>query len=1040
MSEKIHSLADMKRMIVTFCALQLTMIAFAQSKTLLKEYKKTFTTYPYSDPNPIPDPSARYYPYFRYDGFTTVAQQKEWTVVELENDYIKVAILPGIGGKIWSAEDKKTGKDFIYNNHVIKFRDVAMRGPWTSGGIEANYGIIGHTPNCATPVDYTTVNNKDGSASCIIGVLDLLTQTQWRLEINLAPDKAYFTTKSFWYNASPLEQPYYTWMNTGIKAKGNLEFIYPGNHYLGHEGEYGDWPVNQKNGKNISFYEQNNFGGYKSYHVFGTYADFFGGYWHDDDRGMAHYSTHDDKPGKKIWIWGLSRQGMIWEKLLTDNDGQYVEVQSGRLFNQGVPASMLTPFKYRGFTPSETDTWTEYWFPVIQTKGFVKANEYGALNARRENGWLKINFCPVQSIDEEITVKSEAVNYHKQVSLKPLQVFADSIRIADDDSLWNVSIGTRINFHNREYDDATLNRPVQSPVDFDWNSVYGLYLSGTSLIEQRKYSEAEEKIRACLQKDKNYAPALDALAELEYRKINYQASFDAAFRALSINTYDASANYYYGLAAWKLKKIADAKDGFDIASESAEYRVAAFGQLATIYFSEGNIAKAESYALKSLDYNKYYVDAWQLLAVIYRKSKKDSEYQGILEKIRTIDPLNRFAMFENYLLQKSESNKISFLSALRSEMPSESCLQLVCFYYRLGCIDEVKSLLELTPDGIESNVWKKYFAISPNAGAATSSYSAYPFREETADLLQQLIANENKWQWKYWLSLIFQSHSNPDRAKNLFVECGDQPTDPAFYVARANLFPQQAEASLRKAISLDSVQWRYHKLLAEFYLKQNQNADALSAIERFYKLHPENYIVGMLYAKTLLLNQRYKETDELLSRLNIIPFEGATEGRQLYREVKLMEAIDAMSSRKYKEAQRYISESKLWPENLGEGKPYDVDIDERLENWMSWLCYQRLHKAKEASISIQKILTYNLQTDNTLSVSYPANDLITAWAMEHEGPSGKARQWLEDRVRQRPGDPIRLWARDVVNKKQLAETPNDPTVRILQRLMKVSEE
>ena len=95
------------------------------------------------------------------------------------------------------------------------------------------------------------------------------------------------------------------------------------------------WPIHPENGRNLSFYEQNDFGPYKSYHVLGRHSDFFGAYWHDDDFGMGRYSTRDDKLGKKIWIWGLSRQGMIWEKLLTDTDGQYVEVQSGRLVQPG---------------------------------------------------------------------------------------------------------------------------------------------------------------------------------------------------------------------------------------------------------------------------------------------------------------------------------------------------------------------------------------------------------------------------------------------------------------------------------------------------------------------------------------------------------------------------------------------------------------------------------------------------------------------------------------------------------------------------------
>jgi hypothetical protein len=192
-----------KSFIITNLFLIACIISMAQHKATIREYTKNFKTYPFSDPDPVPE-AGRIYPYYRFDGYTNQPIQKDWKVVELENDYIKVMILPEIGGKIWTAIEKVTGKPFIYYNHVVKFRDVSMRGPWTSGGIEPNYGIIGHTPNCATPVDYITMLKPDGSASCIIGVLDLLTRTSWRIDINLAPDKAYFTTGSFWFNASPI--------------------------------------------------------------------------------------------------------------------------------------------------------------------------------------------------------------------------------------------------------------------------------------------------------------------------------------------------------------------------------------------------------------------------------------------------------------------------------------------------------------------------------------------------------------------------------------------------------------------------------------------------------------------------------------------------------------------------------------------------------------------------------------------------------------------------------------------------------------------
>ncbi|HEX9150530.1 MAG TPA: DUF5107 domain-containing protein, partial [Flavobacterium sp.] len=430
----------------------------------IKEYKKVFTTYPFSDPDPIPKPDAKIYPYYRFDGFTDKPIQKEWKVVELENDYIKLTLLPEIGGKVWSAIEKSTGKDFIYNNHVIKFRDIAMRGPWTSGGVEGNYGIIGHTPNCATPVDFTTITRADGSVSCVIGVLDLLSRTSWKLDINLPKDKAYFTTSSFWFNSTELEQPYYTWMNTGIKAAGNLQFIYPGKNYLGHDGEYNSWPINKRNGKDLSFYNNNNFGGYKSYHVFGKYTDFFGGYWHDEDFGMARYSSHDDKPGKKIWIWGLSQQGMIWEKLLTDTDGQYVEVQSGRLFNQSGENSMYTPFKHRSFSPYQSDSWTEYWFPVKQTKGFVKANNYGAVNVINENGWLKIYFSPLQRLNEKLEVfDNEKRVYSKNIAVNPMELFKDSIQVGVDENKLRLTLGDNKLVWNSAPDDGDLNRPLEIP-------------------------------------------------------------------------------------------------------------------------------------------------------------------------------------------------------------------------------------------------------------------------------------------------------------------------------------------------------------------------------------------------------------------------------------------------------------------------------------------------------------------------------------------------------------------------------------------------
>lgn len=156
-------------------------------------------TYGFPAPNPIPEPetevSSQIWPYFKFEGYSAVSTPCSWSCVRLENDAISVDVFPEIGGKIWSAHDKQSGLNFIYRNNVVKFRNISTRGPWTSGGIEFNFGMLGHAPTASTPVDYAFRSNVDGSASCFIGVLELITRTRWCIEIRLgATDRFFYHT------------------------------------------------------------------------------------------------------------------------------------------------------------------------------------------------------------------------------------------------------------------------------------------------------------------------------------------------------------------------------------------------------------------------------------------------------------------------------------------------------------------------------------------------------------------------------------------------------------------------------------------------------------------------------------------------------------------------------------------------------------------------------------------------------------------------------------------------------------------------------
>lgn len=1014
----------------------------AQQQATVREYMQTFPTYVFSDPNPMPLLSP-VYPYFRYDGFTDKPQQKQWKIVELANDYIRVLITPEIGGKVWAAIEKQSGKSFIYYNHAVKFRDIAMRGPWTSGGLEPNYGIIGHTPSNATPVDYITRTNDDGSVSCIIGVLDLLTRSNWRIEINLPRDKAYFTTQSFWYNSTPVEQPYYHWMNLGVKAKGNLEFIFPGTKYIGHNGEYASWPVNETNGKKINFYEENDFGGYKSYHVFGKPADFFGAYWHDDQAGMVRYGTYDDKAGRKIWIWGLSGQGMIWEKLLTDTDGQYVEIQSGRLFNQNSSPSTFTPFKQVSFAPYATDTWKEYWYPVSKTQGIAKANPYGALNVKYENGWLKIYFSAAQFVHDTLEVKSgENVVYSKVLNLSPLQVYSDSIPVSirEKDLVARLGAGKLVYHGDTGYE--SLHRPVKTPENFDWNTVYGLYLQGRAYMDQKMYGKAEEMLGNALKQDSNFFPALVKMSELLYRNMRYAEAQQLATRAISIHTHAGDANYYYGIINAQLGNTADAKDGLSIAALTPEFRSAAYTGLSRLYSREKAFDQAVAYAAKAIDYNRYNIDALMLQAAALRQINAKAKAEAVLHTILSYDPLNHFAYFEKYCWQQTEEAKKIFTSLVRNELPAETFAELAIWYYNAGYHDKALDVFALSPASVESACWSAFLQNKKLNSAGVNPALAFLFRSETAMVIEHLLKGQNDWLLKYQLALIYKDRNRNEESKQLLLSCGNEPDYAPFYATRFAIFKDtdtaQSLKDIKKALQLDPAQWRYHKLLAEYYIEHRQPAAALSVAAPFYQAHQEQYIMGMLYAKALMLNKKYKEADALLAKLNIIPFEGATEGKALYREAKLMLALQEMRKKNYRKAQGYIDQSRRWPQNLGVGKPYDNEIDSRLEDWMEYLCSIPLKNANGALL-LDRILKFTPRIDNTVSNFIPSNALVSAWVIEKKESREKAVEWMDQQIAAYPRfQAVLQWSKAVFERKDttvtLPESNRDAGVSILDAL------
>ncbi|TWF33678.1 Tfp pilus assembly protein PilF [Chitinophaga polysaccharea] len=929
------------RRILLFALLPL--FATAQHIASIKEYKKSYKTYPFSDPDPVA--GQRIYPYFRYDGFTDKSQQQDWKVVELENDYIRLMIMPEIGGKIWTAIDKQTGKSFLYENDVVKFRDIAMRGPWTSGGIESNYGIIGHTPNCATPVDYLVRKNSDGSASCFISTLDLLTRTKWTVEIRLPADKAYFTTRSTWHNATPFVQPYYSWSNVGIPVGNDLEFLYPGNHYIGHDGKPGPWPVDSAHGKQLSLYAQNDFGADKSFHVLGVHSNYFGAYWKQQDAGMIRYASREDKLGKKIFLWALSDQGKIWEQLLTDKSGQYCEIQSGRLFNQNVVGSSHTPFRQTGFQPYATDSWEEYWYPFSGTDGFTDASLQGVIHAKQAGSELSVVFSPVVSLIDTLKVydANNHLLYHQAVQLQPLQTARYVCPLPEGARAVKIVLRDMETSPDGTATPVALERPLARPEGFNEQGAYGLYLMGRDQLRFRDYAGGESKIRQALDIDPYFVPALTEMSFIHYRKLQYDSAFYCAKLALSIDTYDAGANYHYALAAAKLGRFYDALDGLEVAALTPSFRSAAYTALSKMYLQKNDGEKAIAYAVKSCVDNSRNISGLLLRAVASRRSGKLEEARAACDSLLTIDPLCHFAHFEQYLQHKDEAHKAAFRLQLRNELPHETYLEMAAWYSEMGLTDDARILLDLAPAQSEILYWKAYLHqgdadVSHYIAAADSSSAmmVFPFREESVPVMQWAMAYSRNWKPSYYLALIYLFRNDSVEAMKLLKAVPASVHFAPMYALRARLYaPEDAaqrHADLARAAQIAPEEWRYGKMLTEQQVAEKSYDKALGLITTYHRRTPENYIIGMLYIRCLVLNKQYAAAERALADSRVLPYEGAMEGQRLYRKVKLLLAIDAIGKQRYGIARQKIAEARLWPLHLGAGAPYPSERHEQQED------------------------------------------------------------------------------------------------------------
>ncbi|WP_419949467.1 DUF5107 domain-containing protein [Candidatus Palauibacter sp.] len=926
---------------VICAALAVASCAGPEPRARISEEVRVIDTYPFSDPNPVPvlATDRRLYPYHTFEGYAATSEPREWKVVTMENDLIEVFVLPEMGGKVWGAVVKETGHEFIYRNEVMKFREIALRGPWTSGGLEFNFGVIGHTPATATPVDYLVRENADGSVSTIVGATDLPARTPWRVEIRLPPDRAAFETRVLWYNPTPLEQPYYNWMTAAAFAQDDLELFVPGNAFLEHSGQERPWPVDDE-GRFLPLYRNNAFGGHKSYHVVGAFNDFFGGYYHDEDYGWGHWAPHEEMPGRKMWLWALSRAGGIWEDLLTDTDGQYVEFQAGRLHVQYSPGTHRNPISQGGFDPLSASRWTEWWFPLEGTGGLTDASPHGAMHVEQEDGRLRVVVHAFGTAADTVKVWSGGEQIAaRAVALAPLDPVAFEFDVAPG-SPWRVALpGLGLEGCSNTEEpglvgvcgfggDPSVSRPFGTNAEA-WEALPEtdrLVFEARELARGRRYAEARSLYERAVAAEPWNREALLGLASLALRAARYEEGLTHARRALQLDTYDPEANFLAGNLYLALGRRADALDSFGWASRSTAFRAAARVRLAELALEVGDMAEARRHAVLALDHDRVSIPAREVLAIAARLEGDETGAARVQEELLELDPLNHFALAERYLAARGAGSDAAeaaggpeaarLTASMRSEYPDQTLLELAAGYANRGLPGDAAHLLELADEvggGPIPMAWLAYLrGDAEGLSAGADPDFAFPYRPETLPVLRWAAAEDPHWAWRYLLGLNLWALGRDAEAADLFASLGDEPDYGPAYAARAHLTETMGGdpgPDFRRAFEIDPD----HRLLRVSLVRHLQEAgrwaEALEVSGQGRELFPDDFNLDLLHVRGLLQAGDHAQAIRILANTHVLPSENSGEAHRLYEFAHVGAALDELEAGDREAARGHLEEA-----------------------------------------------------------------------------------------------------------------------------------
>ena len=542
---------------------------------------------------------------------------REYTAVFLENEYLKIMILPELGGRIQRAYDKVKKRDFVYYNQVIKPALVGLAGPWISGGIEFNWPQH-HRPSTFSPVDYKLQENADGSKTVWVNELEVMFRTKGMAGFTLYPGKAYLEISGKLFNPTPFPQTFLWWANPAVKVNDDYQSVFPPDVYAVFDHgkrDVSDFPIATGTYYKVDYAPGTDISRYKnipvptSYMAIQSKYDFMGCYEHDTQGGMLHVADHHVSPGKKQWTWGNGDFGFAWDRNLTDEDGPYIELMTG-VFTDNQP-------DFSWLQPNEGKTFEQYFMPYAEI-GVVKNATKEAMISAEKDGNSYLVKVYATAVYEQALIK--VLHKGKEIqrftaTIAPDKIFKSSFDIQPDLDETELQIVvtdnkglTLVSYQPEKNEDQEIPAAAvaaKQPAEIE--QIEDLFLNGLHLEQYRHatynpldyYEEALRRSPGDIRC--NNAIGLLLLRRGQFAKA--EPYFRTAIKTITKrnpNPYDGEPYFNLGLSLKLQGKPDEAFDAFYKATWNDAMQHSAYLELARIATTQGKFEQALSLVEKSL--------------------------------------------------------------------------------------------------------------------------------------------------------------------------------------------------------------------------------------------------------------------------------------------------------------------------------------------------------------------------------------------------------------------------------------------------------